>query len=78
MSADTARGEGGIMRAGLVAPPAPGSIFKSYKDCPDAKRHDDGPEGYLAWHAWAEEKQKRYRCEQCPTCGFWTIWKPKK
>lgn len=39
---------------------------------PDFKPYDPEPEGYLAWHAWAEVQAKAKipnRC--CSTCGKW-------
>lgn len=30
------------------------------------------PEGYLAWHAWAEAQHKAgLRQVECPNCGLW-------
>ncbi len=31
----------------------------------------DEPSGYLAWHAWAEQKAKTHRQRQCPECSLW-------
>lgn len=46
--------------------------------CDNAKRHTKCPEGYVQWHLWAEKKSKTHRTEQCPGCGLYTIWVPKK
>jgi hypothetical protein len=36
------------------------------------KAGDPSPEGYLAWHAWADVQYKAgLRQAQCPTCGKW-------
>lgn len=50
---------------------------KSADDCPDRAKHTSDPPGYLQWHAWAEKKAKTHVQIQCPTCGFWAIWKRK-
>ena len=52
--------------------------YKRAEDCPKADKHTPCPGGYLNWHAWAEKKAKTHDQLQCPTCGFWAIWKPKK
>ena len=39
--------------------------------------HTVCPEGYLAWHAWAEKKARRHTQVQCDECGLWAIWKRK-
>jgi hypothetical protein len=44
----------------------------SAKRCPDT--HTLCPEGYLAWHEWAERKAKTHECTQCPECFLWGIW----
>jgi hypothetical protein len=41
-------------------------------------RHTPAPDDYLAWHAWAEKKNKTHTQERCPICGLWAIWKPRK
>jgi hypothetical protein len=46
--------------------------------CSDFENHTPGPEGYLAWHSWAQMMSKTHRQERCPTCGLWTIWRPKR
>jgi hypothetical protein len=38
----------------------------------DYKPGDPAPEGYLAWHEWAEVQHKaRLRQKQCGRCGLW-------
>jgi len=59
----------------LFAPPHPG--YRNAEQCPDRATHTESPDGYLAWHVWAEEKARTHVQHQCPTCGFWAIWKPK-
>lgn len=34
----------------------------------------DQPEGYLAWHRWAEEKNKTHRPIRCKGCGLFIKW----
>lgn len=51
--------------------------YRSADDCPKKHLHTRCPEGYLAWHAWAEKKSKRHYQAQCPHCGFLAIWKRK-
>jgi hypothetical protein len=45
------------------------------RECP--ANHTPRPEGFLAWHHWAEEKAKTHKQVKCPTCGLWAIWVPK-
>lgn len=52
-------------------------LLKSADDCPDIKRHTKHPEGYVAWHEWAEKKERTHTQERCPTCGFYSIWKKR-
>ena len=33
------------------------------------------PEGYLAWHEWAERKSNTHHQEPCPGCQRLTIWR---
>ena len=38
----------------------------------DYKPGDPAPEGYLAWHEWAEAQHKAgLRQKQCGKCGLW-------
>lgn len=38
----------------------------------DYKPGDQAPEGYLAWHEWAEVQHKAgLRQKQCGRCGLW-------
>jgi hypothetical protein len=39
--------------------------------------HSDAPQGYLAWHEWADKKGKTHRQQRCGECGLWKIWVPK-
>lgn len=41
------------------------------------KRMAKAPQGYVAWHEWAERMAQRYDCEQCRNCGRWTIWRQR-
>lgn len=52
--------------------------YKHAEDCPDAHKHTPSPGGYLRFHEWAEKKAKTHDQFQCPTCGFWAIWKKKR
>ncbi len=47
-------------------------------ECPNHAAHTPCPEGYIAWHSWAEKKSKTHQQERCPECGLFAIWKPKK
>ena len=39
---------------------------------PDFKPGDQAPEGYLAWHEWAEVQYKAgLRQKECGRCGKW-------
>lgn len=46
-------------------------------DCPNAAQHTPSPDGYLAWHEWAEEKAKTHTQIKCSGCGLYAIWVPK-
>jgi len=56
-----------------------GYMVTTLETCPNAKNHTKAPEGYLDWHAWAEQKSKTHTTVQCPDCGKYAIWvkKPK-
>jgi hypothetical protein len=43
--------------------------------CPNRRRHTRCPEGYLAWHEWAERKARTHAQERCEGCGRWAIWR---
>lgn len=45
--------------------------------CPNKAKHTESPDGYIAWHEWAERKAKTHVQERCPGCGLFMIWKPK-
>lgn len=44
--------------------------------CPHFEDHTPCPEGYIQWHAWAEEMAKTHRQSKCPGCGLYVIWTP--
>lgn len=46
--------------------------------CPQAHLHTPCPQGYLAWHEWAEKMAKTHQQRQCPGCELWVIWEPKE
>lgn len=46
-------------------------------DCPEADKHTPCPEGYIAWHRWAEEMSKTHRQRKCKGCGLYSIWEKK-
>jgi len=46
--------------------------------CPARSKHSKEPEGYLQWHAFAEEKSKTHRQIRCQTCGLYVIWVKRK
>lgn len=45
---------------------------------PSECQHTPCPEGYLAWHDWAEKMAETHRQKRCPVCRLWSIWVPKK
>ncbi len=55
----------------------PLTTIKSADACIDKAKHTPDPTGYIAWHEWAEKKARTHTQHQCPTCGFWAIWKRK-
>jgi len=40
--------------------------------------HTPCPEGYLEWHAWAEQMGRTHDQKQCPECGRYAIWEKRK
>lgn len=56
---------------------APGKGARVNKSiCQD--KHTTAPAGYLQWQSWAAEMAKTHRQTQCPDCGLWAVWIPKK
>jgi hypothetical protein len=47
-------------------------------DCPAVETHTACPQGYLAWHEWAERMNKTHRQIRCPSCHLFAIWVPRK
>ncbi len=48
------------------------------EDCLNREAHIEGPSGYGDWFEWAEKKGKTHDQTQCPGCGLYLIWKPKR
>lgn len=51
--------------------------------CPRAHQDNHSPlrgepQGYVAWHEWAERKCKTHVQEKCADCGRWAIWRPRR
>jgi hypothetical protein len=46
-------------------------------ECPNGKNHTRCPDGYVAWHEWAEKKLRTHQAVRCPSCGRYSIWIPK-
>lgn len=46
--------------------------------CPNFEDHTPQPEGYISWHAWANEMAKTHKQRKCQWCGRYSIWEPKK
>lgn len=43
--------------------------------CPNWLNHTQEPEGYLDWHAWAEDMNKKGFVQiKCHDCGLFKIW----
>jgi hypothetical protein len=52
--------------------------YKHAYDCPDAATlHTTHPDGYIAFHLWADDMVKTHKQKVCPTCGYLAIWEPK-
>lgn len=49
--------------------------FDRFEDCPDVKKHTRAPTGYIAFSEWTDRMARTHDQLQCPTCGFWTVWK---
>lgn len=54
-------------------PPAPDTL----EGCPKRDEHTPSPEGYLAWHAWAERKSRTHRQIKHQPCGLFAVWVPR-
>lgn len=52
--------------------------YPTSEHCPDIEKHTSCPTGYVAWHEWAEKMSKTHKQHKCRTCGFYSIWKPRK
>lgn len=52
--------------------------YGRFEDCPDVAKHTKTPSGYVEKAEWAERKMKTHECHQCPTCGFWVIWRRRR
>ncbi len=46
--------------------------------CPNIEDHTYCPDGYIAWHSWAEEMGKTHKQRKCPGCGLYAIWEPRR
>lgn len=56
-----------------------GTLGIRKSECLQIKKHVTGePTSYSEWFDWAEKKAKTHRQERCPTCGFYSIWEPKR
>lgn len=53
-------------------------MSRDFNWCPHAEDHTACPEGYIQWHAWAEEMAKTHKQIKCGECGRYSIWIPKK
>lgn len=45
--------------------------------CPNFEDHTPQPEGYIAWHSWAEGMSKTHEQRKCSGCDRYEIWEPK-
>lgn len=46
-------------------------------NCPNVAEHVKGePDGYNAWHDWAQRMGKTHTQLKCDGCGLYAIWKP--
>lgn len=52
--------------------------YDRFEDCPAAKAHAKQPSGYVERSNWSERKLKTHEQLQCPTCGFWVIWRRRR
>jgi hypothetical protein len=48
--------------------------FTKADDCPDRDKHYPNPPGF---YEQAKELMKTHIQKQCPTCGFWSIWRKR-
>lgn len=48
------------------------STEKRVRECPREAEHRYGPNGYLAWHEWAEERSKTHVQLECE-CGLYLL-----
>lgn len=39
------------------------------------RQHTPCPDGYIAWHEWAERKSRRHYQVRCDECGLFAIWR---
>lgn len=43
-------------------------------ECPNLRNHTPAPEGYQAWHHWAEHMAKDHIQTMCQGCRRLAIW----
>lgn len=65
---------------GCVSPSREAALarYRLRHTCPQAHLHTPVPEGYSAWHAWAEQISRTHVQESCPGCGCWLIWRERR
>jgi hypothetical protein len=61
-----------IFPTGLSVYVPPGKTWQNY--CPDASNHDPDPANV----SQTTGLSKTHRQAQCPTCGLWVQWLPRK
>lgn len=47
-------------------------------ECHARETHTPCPTDYVGRANWADEMAKTHDQKQCPHCGLWVIWIPKK
>lgn len=52
------------------------SVVRTDLLCPNFEDHTPAPDGYIQWHAWAEQMSKTHRQDKCGGCGLYAIWVP--
>lgn len=43
-------------------------------ECPNLRNHTPAPEGYQAWHHWAEHMTRDHHQTRCSGCNRMSIW----
>lgn len=53
------------------------NAFRDRDECSNRASHTPRPDGYHEFLEWCREMSKTHTQEQCPSCGYYVIWKER-